>query len=148
MTLPAIVLERSIAATPQRVFAALTQQDDLAQWWTNDVRANPEVGSLAEFRFRQGVLVYQFEVAELVLGERVRWVLRHGPDHWVGTSITWQLMPEEPGTTVVFTQDGFAQADALLARTIVEWNFYLDSLKAYLETGTGTPDIPGEFDPL
>jgi len=146
--MPAIVLERTITAAPQRVFAALTQQDDLAQWWTNDVRATLEVGSLAQFRFRQGVLVYQFEVAELVAGERVRWVLRHGPDHWVGTSITWQLTPEKTGTKVVFTQDGFAQADTLFARTIVEWTFYLDSLKAYLETGTGMPYVPGEFDPL
>ena len=55
--MPAIVLERTITAAPERVFAALTQQDDLAQWWTNDVRATPAVGSLAEFRFRQGVLV-------------------------------------------------------------------------------------------
>jgi uncharacterized protein YndB with AHSA1/START domain len=146
--MPAIILERSIAVTPQRVFAALTQQDDLAQWWTNDVRATPEVGSLAEFRFRQGMLVYQFEVAELVSAERVRWVLRRGPEHWVGTSITWQLTPEETGTKVVFMQDGFAQADALFARTIVEWTFYLDSLRAYLETGTGMPYVPGEFDPL
>jgi uncharacterized protein YndB with AHSA1/START domain len=147
-TMPSIVIERTIVVAPQRAFDALTGPADLAQWWTNDVSATPEVGSLAEFRFRQGVLVYRFEVTELVSAERVRWVLRHGPDHWVGTGISWQLTPEESGTKLVFTQDGFAHANALFARTVVEWTFYLDSLKAYLETGKGTPYVRGELDPL
>jgi uncharacterized protein YndB with AHSA1/START domain len=143
-----IVLERTVDVAPQQVFAALTQEHELAQWWTNDVSAIPEVGSLAEFRFRQGVLVYQFDVLELASGECVRWLVRQGPDHWAGTTITWQLTPVERRTQVAFTQGSFAEADALFARTTVEWNFYLDSLKAYLETGKGTPYVRGEFDPL
>jgi uncharacterized protein YndB with AHSA1/START domain len=50
----AIVIERIIAATPEQVYAALTRQDDLARWWTTDLSATAEVGSVAEFRFNQG----------------------------------------------------------------------------------------------
>ncbi len=144
----AIVLERTMCASAERVFAALTLPDELARWWTTDLSAIPEVGSLAEFRFNQGMAVRQFEVAELDAGEKVRWILRQGPAHWVGTSVTWQLMPVQNGTKVVFTQDGFAQVDALYAQTRVEWDYYLDSLTSYLETGKGTPYIKGELDPL
>lgn len=35
----AIVEELIIAAAPQSVFNALTQQDELARWWTNDLNA-------------------------------------------------------------------------------------------------------------
>jgi uncharacterized protein YndB with AHSA1/START domain len=148
MTMSAIVLERAISASPERVFTALTQRHDLAQWWTDDVCAAPEVGSLAEFRFNQGAAVRQFEVAELVRGGRVRWTVRHGPVHWAGTSVTWQLTPIQNGTRVLFTQNGFAQVDALYAQTRFEWDFYLDSLQSYLETGKGTPYVRGELDPL
>jgi uncharacterized protein YndB with AHSA1/START domain len=146
--MPAIVNERSIASSAERVFSALTQPDELARWWTNDLSATAEVGSLAEFRFNQGAAVRRFEMAELAAGERVRWMVRQPPSHWAGTTITWQLTPVAGRTKVVFTQDGFAKMDALYAQTRVEWEFYLDSLKSYLETGRGTPYIKGELDPL
>ena len=70
--MPAIIKELTIAATPASVFNALTQQDEIACWWTNDLTAKPEVGALAEFRFTQwGAGVLQFEIAELDVGEKV-----------------------------------------------------------------------------
>jgi uncharacterized protein YndB with AHSA1/START domain len=117
----AIVEERTIAAVPQSVFNALTQQDELARWWTNDLSAKPEVGSLGEFRFRQGAFVLQFEVAELDAGENVRWISRQGPPQWARTSVTWQLTPVQNGTKVVFTQDGFAQVDEVYEQTRKGW---------------------------
>ncbi len=47
----AIVKELAIAAAPGRVWGALTQPDEIGHWWTNDLNAKPEVGSLVEFRF-------------------------------------------------------------------------------------------------
>src|SRR5258707_12727246 len=139
----AIVEERTIAAAPGRVFKALTHQDEIAHWWTNDLSAKPEVGSLAEFRFnRWGAGVLQFEVAELDAGEKVRWISRQGPPQWAGTSVTWQLTPVQNGTKLVFTHDGFAQVDEVYERTCGNWKYFLASLKSYLETGKGTPGIP------
>lgn len=141
----AIVKERTIAAAPGSVFNALTQQDEIAHWWTNDLRAKPEVGSLAEFRFFQGAFVLQFEVAELDAGEKVHWILRQGPAQWAGTSVTWQLTPVQNGTKLFFTHDGFAQVDEAYEQTRGNWEYFLDSLKSYLETGRGTPGRPPFF---
>jgi uncharacterized protein YndB with AHSA1/START domain len=138
----AIVEERTIAAAPGGVFNALTQQDEIARWWSDEARVKPEVGSLGEFRFRPPAGVLQFEVAELDAGEKVHWISRQGPPFWAGTSVIWQLTPVHNGTTLVFTHDGFAQADEGYEQTRRNWEYFLDSLKSYLETGKGTPGVP------
>jgi uncharacterized protein YndB with AHSA1/START domain len=138
----AIVVEHTIAAAPGSVFNALTQQDEIARWWSDEARVKPEVGSLGEFRFRPPAGVLQFEVAELDEVSNVHWISRQGPPSWAGTSVTWQLTPVHNGTTLVFTHDGFAQVDEGYERTRRNWEYFLDSLKSYLETGKGTPGVP------
>ena len=64
--MPSIIKELAIAADPHNIFRALTKPEEIARWWTTDLNAKPEVGTLAEFRFRQGAFVIQLEVAELV----------------------------------------------------------------------------------
>jgi uncharacterized protein YndB with AHSA1/START domain len=145
--MPAIVKELTIEATPQLVYSALTKSDAIACWWTGDLNATPEVGSLAEFRFSppgQGTFVIRFEIAELVQDEKVYWITRQGPatGHWAGTSVTWQLEPTHNGTRVVFNHDGFAKADERYEITRAWWEHFLVSLKSYLETGKGTPGSP------
>jgi len=141
----AIVEERTIAATPERVFNALTQQDEIVQWWANEAQVKPEVGSLGEFRFKPPAGTLQFEVAELKAGERVHWISRQGPPQWAGTSVTWQLTPTQNGTSVRLTHDGFAQVDKAYEQTRRNWQYFLDSLKSYLETGKGTPGTPASL---
>jgi uncharacterized protein YndB with AHSA1/START domain len=138
----AISEEITIAVTPARLWEALTQQEEIVRWWAYDARLQPEVGSLAEFRFRQGAFALQFEVAELDQHQQIRWLLRQGPPEWAGTSVTWSLAPVQSGTRLVFTHDGFASIDA---RTRATWVYFLASLKSYLETGKGTPGIPPAF---
>src|SRR5258708_39518927 len=68
----ASVEELTIAAAPEGVWGALTQPDEIGHWWTTDLNAKPEVGSLAEFRFGEwGDSVFRFEVAELDAGKKV-----------------------------------------------------------------------------
>jgi len=142
--MPAIVEELTIAAAPQRVFNALTQPDEIGHWWTNDLNATSEVGSLAEFRFGEwGDFVLRFEVAELEQDEKVHWIHRYSSvAQWAGTSVTWQLRPVHNGTQLFFTHDGFAQVDAAYEQTRGNWDYFLASLKSYLETGKGTPGLP------
>ena len=136
------VEELTIAAAPERVWGALTQQDEIVRWWSDEARVKPEVGSVGEFRFRPPAGVLQFEVAELDEGSKVHWVSRNGPPSWAGTSVTWQLTPVQNGTQVIFTHDGFAQVDGSYEQTRGNWEYFLDSLKSYLETGKGTPGLP------
>jgi|SRR5579884_69715 len=142
--MPAIGEERTIAAVPSRVYSALTNADEIVCWWANEAQVRPEVGSPGEFRFRPPAGVHQFEVAELEQDRKVRWISRKGPPQWAGTSVTWQLEPVENGTRIRFTHDGFAQVDQVYEQTRGNWNYFLDSLKSYLETGKGTPGFPAQ----
>ena len=36
--MPAIVKELTVEATPQRVWGALTKPDEIARWWTDDLK--------------------------------------------------------------------------------------------------------------
>lgn len=138
----AIVEEITIAATPPRIWRAITEQDEIVRWWAYEAQLTPEVGSLAEFRFRQGAFIMQFEVAELDQDRYVRWRFRQGTPAWEGTGVTWELAPVQNGTRVIFTHEGFTQVDE---RTRGTWVYFLASLKSYLETGKGTPGNPPAF---
>lgn len=139
----AIIKELTIAATPGQVFSALTQQHTIAQWWTSDLNIKPEVGTLADFRFQKwGAGSLQFEIIELDPDENVAWKSRKGPVQWAGTYVTWRLSPAEQGTKLVFTHDGFTLVDNVYKQTRGNWEYFLISLKSYLETGTGTPGAP------
>ncbi len=138
----AIIEELTIEAAPQRVWGAITQQDEIVRWWAYEARVKPEVGSLGEFRFRPPAGALQFEVAELDEGSKVHWISRQGPPQWAGTSVTWQLTPVHNGTQVIFTHEGFAQVDEAYEQTRGNWAYFLASLKSYLETGKGTPGTP------
>jgi uncharacterized protein YndB with AHSA1/START domain len=138
----AIIEELTIEATPQRVWGAITEPDEIEKWWADEARVQPEVGSLGEFRFRPPAGILQFEVTELDKDKKVHWISRQGPPHWAGTSVTWQLTPVHNGTKLVFTHDGFAQVDTVDDQTRGNWEYFLASLKSYLETGKGTPGTP------
>ncbi len=140
--MPAIVKELTIAASPQSVFAALTKSDKIVRWWSDEAQVEPEVGSLGEFRFKPPAGVLRFEVAELHADEKVRWISRQGPPQWTGTSVTWQLTPIQNGTKLVFTHEGFVQVDEVYEQTRRNWEYFLNSLKSYVETGKGTPGLP------
>jgi len=138
----AIVTERIIAAAPARVWKALTQPGEIAGWWAAEARVKPEVGSIGEFRFRPPAGDLQFEVAELVQNKHLHWISRQGPPEWAGTSVIWQLEPIHNGTRLLFTHDGFVKKDEAYEQTRRNWDYFLDSLKSYLETGKGTPGFP------
>ena len=127
---------------PEAVWNALTQPDHLARWWADEALVAPVVGSLGEFRFRPPAGTLQFQVVELDAHANIRWLSRQGPPAWAGTTVTWQLTPVQDGTRVVFTHAGFAQKDASYERTSKNWEYFLGSLRAYLEDGKGTPGLP------
>ncbi|MGO8947878.1 MAG: SRPBCC family protein [Ktedonobacterales bacterium] len=98
-----------MAVDRARVFTALTQPDELARWWADEARVQPEVGSVGEFRFQPPAGVLRFEVAELDAGEKVSWIFRQRAPEWTGTSVMWRLTPVPGGTCVDFTHAEFAR---------------------------------------
>jgi uncharacterized protein YndB with AHSA1/START domain len=138
-----ILHELDIHAAPSKVYEAITQQEGLVSWWTADTRAKPEVGSVAEFGFDGGKFLIKMESAALEREpiHKIEWKALQGAPDWGGTKVTWELVPVEKGTKVLFGHRNYASTGGSFAAVNHEWGNYLSSLKKYLETGKGNPNL-------
>ena len=122
------------------MYEALTTTEGIRNWWTRDAQLDDAIDGTGTFRFHDGASVTTVTVKELEPPLHVMWktaVLL--PPQWAGTTIHFDLRAEKDGTAVSFAHRGFAQADDRYAQTTTGWGIHLQSLKDYLETGTGNP---------
>ena len=130
----------NIAASPDEVFAALTEQSGLAGWWTEDVKAEPKVGSVAKFRFGENggsdMAIVALEPHRLV---RWRCVGHMSGEEWIGTELFFELVPGKKCTVLRFSHRRWLEATDFLRFCSVRWAIYLVSLKNLVETGKGMP---------
>ncbi|MCI0693111.1 SRPBCC domain-containing protein [candidate division KSB1 bacterium] len=96
-----MVHQVTIAASPEKVFQALTTQEGLKSWWTSDTEAEPRVGNTALFGFDNRSVVFKMHVDELVPKKLVKWSCVDGPDEWKGTQLRFDLESDDEGGTIV-----------------------------------------------
>jgi hypothetical protein len=60
-------------------------------------------------------------------------------DEWKGTTIKWQIAENEMGSKVTITHQGLVPALECYEMCEAGWDFFLGSLKSFLETGRGYP---------
>jgi uncharacterized protein YndB with AHSA1/START domain len=136
------------AATPARVYAALTTPEGLRGWWTTDCDVATTVGGESTFRF--GETFARMRIDALEPGRAVRWTCsaqRHvvpgleRTDEWVGTHVSFSLAPRaDGGTELAFVHDGLTRRLACYEICQDAWTHYLTvSLKRYVEEGRGAP---------
>lgn len=124
----------SINSAAENVFAALTTQEGLSNWWTQKVRAKPETGALLEFDFEDEVCVMKLEP-----NTQVEWSCVDGPEPWLSTTVIFHIIDRGEQTLLHFDQHGWADATDFFRYCNLRWGTYLLSLKWYLETGAGRP---------
>jgi uncharacterized protein YndB with AHSA1/START domain len=137
--MPDILHEVTIKASPEKVYKALTEQSELAAWWTRDATAQPEVGTVSEFKFMGGQMTFKIRIDALEPNRQISWTPLQGAPDWPGTRITWDLTPVDGGTKVLFGHRDYASTEGSFANVSYNWAGYLISLKHYLETGKGAP---------
>jgi uncharacterized protein YndB with AHSA1/START domain len=148
-----------IGSSPGEVYHAITTQEGLSGWWTPDASAKPAVDSIARFPFGPNYFK-EMKVTELKHNERVKWECIKGADEWVGTSISFQLLPgdnetlfnsspelqgqieqrnSDTGTLLLFHHDDWRAYTLMFAECSYTWGQFLRSLKLLCETGKGRP---------
>ena len=135
----AISREIQIEATPERVFEALSQQEGLSAWWTKDATAEPVVGTVAEFGFYDRAIVVSFRIEELERARRIRWHCIEGPPQYIGSTVVFELTRVRSVTVVHFEHSQLEGDAPFMAHAAQSWERVRASLKAYVETGQGTP---------
>jgi uncharacterized protein YndB with AHSA1/START domain len=129
-----------INVTIDKVYKAITTQDGLANWWTQDVTAKPEVGSIAKFRFGD-IFSADLKVTALDENSVIKWeCVNSSEEEWVKTDFTFSLEESKSGTLLRFAHDNWwkGMTDAF-QRSNFLWGYYLQSLKEYCELGRGRP---------
>ena len=148
-----------IGASPQAVYNAITAQEGLSGWWTPAAKAQATRNSIACFPFGKG---YSKEMAITALQpfELVQWNCIKGAAEWVGTHISFKLvpgskeslattypeilgqieqLPTTEGTLLLFQHADWKAATLMFAECSYTWGQFLRSLKLLCETGKGKP---------
>lgn len=126
-----------IKATPGKIYKAITDQEELANWWTRDTTAKPEAGFVNIFLF--GRFRNEMKVTKLTHNKKVEWECINSIPEWVGTHISFELQEKDNHTLLRFTHKGWKEMSDTFAGCNYDWALSIKSLKSLCETGTGTP---------
>ena len=134
---------KSFTSDPGTVFSALTDIDALTSWWV-PAAGGTDSGETLRFLFGNGELVLL--VGDADRPTRVRWdVLACEPvPDWVGTAITFDLVPIGTGTELRFGHQGLNPGLECIDDCHAGWTHYLASLVDFVDQGTGSPGDPDE----
>lgn len=135
-----------LAANATRVFNDLTQE--IPNWWTEMFEGTASKEG-SEFTVRFGDSVYKtMQIAELVPNAKVVWYVKaslidipelENKTEWVGTTIVWELKAEGEKTLLHLEHEGLNQTIECYEICANGWQQFTNSLKLYIETGTGNP---------
>ena len=135
-----IELTKQIAATPETVFHALTDPDELSRWWTTSADSDARTGGAFDYRFEfqnqpERNHAYTGKYDAIAANERVAfpWEGRLGT-----TKVDITLRPSGDGTTLRLVHSGWGEGGEWPAAVEMHeqgWGFFLENLKSYLERG-------------
>jgi uncharacterized protein YndB with AHSA1/START domain len=129
-------LERTIAAPPEQVWAALTERNRLQSWLCDQVLIEAQAGGRYLFRWRSGYEA-QGTLIEFDPPEELTWA-------WQGlgepglTLVKWELEAEDKGTRVKLEHTGFgrdSRSRAARVEAAEGWAKGLENLQSVLEEG-------------
>ena len=128
----------SLAAAPEVVYAAVSTAAGVSGWWMPTTGSGSEGGEL-RMAMPPGPVVMRVDTARPFT--QVRWSVvtcDFMPD-WVGTTIEFDLAEREGPTVLDFRHEGLTPRLDCFDQCRQGWEYYLASLQAYVETGTGRP---------
>ena len=135
----------TVDRTPAEIFAAI---NDVRGWWSGNIEGDTDALGV-EFTYRyQDVHYTKQKISEFVPNRRVVWHVEEAtlnftqePDEWVGTDITFEIIPKGDETQMRFTHCGLVPEFECFEACSSAWGFYINgSLKRLITTGHGEPN--------
>jgi uncharacterized protein YndB with AHSA1/START domain len=132
----AVRFERLYDATPDELWRALTDAEQLRGWMANTVRIDPRPGGVFEFRFGDADTEWaagSVEAAEPPRLLELRWTFPGEPQ----SVVRFEIEPREPGALLILDHRRLALASG--ASYSAGWHAHLDLLDAVV-TRSEAPD--------
>jgi len=133
-------------ASPDALFDALTTATGLTAWWSPATGSGEAGGELRFLMNSPEPLVIRVE--EATRPASVRWTVTDCPflPDWVGTRPTFTIATVDGATTELrFRHYGLNAGLECIEMCTRGWDHYMTSLRAYVETGSGSPmGSPGD----
>ena len=133
-----------IEADAKTVWAALTEHDQMAGWWSTVVDApDANIGTLVRWTFA-GDFHPVMEITENDGATQLGWRCVSGHDPWQDSGFRFQVRKLEDGRTRLrFWQDYAVELeDDYYGVYNFNWGYYLESLRLLCVTGSGRPFAP------
>ena len=137
-----ITHELQVKADTQKAYNAVATPEGIRAWWSKDSQVGTAVGQPVVLQFNKPDMtaVMKFDVTDVQPGRRVEWTCKENTNPiWPGSKLEWAVEPAGSGSTVRFRHEGFSDGGPPYDMTVEGWQFFIDSLKAYLDGGTPTP---------
>jgi uncharacterized protein YndB with AHSA1/START domain len=133
----------SIAATPQKVFATLTNVTEFAAWWAPATGSARDGGEL-RLAFEGIPQPLVLHVKSAIPASELAWHVTACDflTDWVGTTVRIKTRPAVGGCDVTFRHDGLTPQLECYDMCRAGWDQYVPSLRDYVQTGTRHPYRP------
>ena len=130
-----------IRATPEQVYSRVATAADIAEWFTRASSPKYEQGGTLELQFPDQIVT--FTIAEAIRPSRIVWRCISRDNPWYETDIAFEFEQRDEFTLVRFDHLGWSEVSDLFRDCSMSWAYSLESLRALVEDGRGTPE---EFD--
>ena len=131
-----IKLLMHINSTKEKVFKALTESNELSEWYTTDVNGKFELNEIISFEF-VNFAKFKFKVIATIQNESVYLEIVESEFGNVGHIMKYDLDENDGKTRVRYTYEGFDEMDDSYANMNYSSAKYLESLRQYCQTGKG-----------
>jgi uncharacterized protein YndB with AHSA1/START domain len=133
--------ERRLGHSPERVWRAITEADQLKHWFPTDIVGERREGGTLELPFWQP-LVDKYEIADSTLPGRI---LTWDPPRtfswqWDRDTLIFELHPTDTGTRLVFTT-WVVDTTAGVEKTAAGYHVCLDQLVTLVDTDDAPPFV-------
>lgn len=134
-----------VSIKPDLVYQAIAEGID--KWWTEFSNQALKVGDQLVVRFEKNTF-WVMTVSEATPNRSLLWKVVEAnhdleelskKDEWKGTTIKWEIVAHKNGSKVTLTHQGLVPTLECFEICQADWDYFLGSLKDYLETGKGKP---------
>ena len=135
--MPDILHRVGMRGSAAKVYEAIASTDGLSHWWITGTTGDTRVDGVVKFEPHGGG--FDMKVVESTPGEIVRWQCVGGPPEWIGTNLTFRLIPKGTETFVLFTHADWREPCEFMHHCSTKWAVFLMSLKNWIEREEGRP---------